>query len=225
MHKRDWLASILALLLLAGAAVDRLTVLPPVGSAEYHARVHAVAAQVEAASCSFGDWSSDVCPIPGEAVKLLRPNVTISRRYANRLTGESLGFLLIQCTDVRDMLSHFPPICYPYRGLSLLTQGPVDLSVKSLDVAATEYQFESSNFESANLTTVENFMIVPGESIAPDMDQVTARLKLRSRYLGAAQVQIVFNAATPPARRQQISREFIAQYNTLISDIASGVPR
>lgn len=220
MSTKDLIASLVALLLLGGAAADRISVLPPPGSGQYHQRVHAAAASL---SPDFGDWTSVEVPIPAEASRLLRPNVVISRGYVNNAMGLRVSFLLIQCTDVRDMVSHYPPICYPYRGLSLVKQNVQSFQDGGLTMPATEYQFESGTLNSPDMTVVENFMILPIGRITANMDQVKEQLRLRSRYFGAGQVQIMFESGATEQLRHRVAQDFISHYQPLIDAIRAGV--
>lgn len=209
-----------SLVLLAGAAADRLSVRPPPGSAAYHARIRDEAARVP---LTIGEWVGQDCPIPAEASKLLRPNVVVSRIFHDSTNGRSVGFLLVQCTDVRDIVCHYPPVCYPYRGLSLVVRYPRDWNVNGTLFTGTEYQFESSTLDSPALTVVENFMILPNGHLARDMGEVAAQLRLRTRYLGAAQVQVIFQSDTSLEERNAICARFIVAHMPLIDAIRSGV--
>jgi len=93
----------------------------------------------------------------------------------------------------------------------------------TLDVHGTEYQFESSTFQSSQTTVVYNFMVMPDGKILPDMDALQRYLKLDMRFFGVAQVQIVFSGLVVPEKREQIARELIKGHMQLIDVIRSGV--
>jgi len=220
--KREIVAVTMSLLLLGGAAADRISLLAPKDSGPYHRRVKAVAAGA-GAPLNFGDWVGHDVPVPPEAAEQLHPNVIISRCFNNILTGDAAALLLVQCPDVRDLTPHYPPICYPGRGLTLTTTLSRDWQVGGLSVAGTEYQFESNAFQTDKLTIVENFMVLPDGRTCRDMTQVRKLAGLRTRYFGAAQVQVVFTSETPAERRGPISAEIIAAYKPLLDVILSGV--
>jgi len=220
--RRDLIAIILSLGLLCGAAVDRISLLSPTDPAPYHARVFAAA---DLSPLAFGDWSGSEAKVPDEAASELHPNVLKSRTYVNRRTRESVGFLLVQCWDVRDLVPHSPPVCYPGRGLTLIAREPREWKAGDLTVNGTEYQFESNTFQTSNLTVVENFMILPDGRTCRNMDEVHKQVGLRTRYFGAAQVQLVMDFDATPQRRQEICEQFIAAYRPLIDVIRSGVHR
>lgn len=221
MRKRgDMIAVAVSMLLLCGAAADRISLISPVDPAPYHARVREVAAR---APLAFGNWVGEDIAVPPEARSQLHPNVIISRGYHNTVTNQSVTLLLVQCPDVRDLVPHYPPVCYPGRGLSLDSARPVDWRVPELDVTGTEYQFESNTFETDKLTIVDNFMVLPDGRICREMNQVRRQVGLRTRYFGAAQVQVVFSSDTPAGAREKICDEFIEAYRPLLDAIRSGV--
>jgi hypothetical protein len=172
----------------------------------------------------FGPWVGTDCVEPAEAIDMLKPNAIISRAFNDKARSWKATFLLVQCSDVRDMISHYPPKCYPNRGLTQpVNPKQIDWVVDDLEVHGTEYQFESATFQSSQITVVDNFMVLPDGRVFPDMDQVAKYLKLDVRYFGLAQVQIVFDGATRPEERKQIGLELIKAHMNIIDAIRSGV--
>lgn len=218
--RKDMIAVVLSLALLGGAAADRISLLSPTDPGPYHARVRAAAA---ALPMSFGDWVGKDVAIPPEARSQLHPNVILSRQYHNFVDGRYVSLLLVQCWDVRDLVPHYPPICYPGRGLTLTLTQPGDWRAGDLTVTGTEYQFESNTFQSDKLTIVDNFMILPDGRTCRDMSQVRKQVGLKTRFFGAAQWQLVFDSDTPADARERICGEFITAYRPLIDAIRSGV--
>lgn len=216
---KESLAIVCSLALLCGAAADRLSLLSPTDPAPYHRSVRVAAERVP---LTFGPWSGTDVPVPQEAATQLRPNVIISRAYVNSLTQQRVALLLVQCADVRDLTPHFPPMCYPGRGLSLTSTEPKDWPMDQVTVNGTEYQFESNTFKTDKLTIVDNFMILPDGRTCRDMTEVRRLVGLKTRYFGAAQVQLVFNSEVPAAERQAICVEFFKVCEPLINTIRSG---
>src|SRR4051812_11108984 len=88
--------------LLCGIVGDRIRLDRNVVDAEaYHTRVRKVAANIP---YHFGNWLGLDVPVPGSAVKLLKPNIIISRRFEEMRTGRQVTLLVVQCTDARDIL-------------------------------------------------------------------------------------------------------------------------
>lgn len=209
-----------AVLLLGGAAADRLSLPRPEDSVPYHAHVRQVAASLP---LTMDGWTSQPVAVPTEAISCLKPNVLISQQYSNPSSHEQFQLLLIQCADVRDLAPHYPPMCYPGRGLDLT--GSVLRTWKSGDESflATEYQFCSNSFSHNDPLVVENFMILPTGCCVPEMGQVRKQIGLSSRYFGAAEVQVVFAADVPEARRLELTAACVKTYLPLIDAIKDGV--
>jgi len=220
IHHRDKALLVLAILLLAGAGMDRLTMRPSPDATAYHARVRAA---FEATPMDVGKWQGKPVPEPAEAIDMLKPNVLLSRSYEDKSTERRATFLLVQCSDVRDLISHYPPICYPNQGLKQSAPQPFHWTVADLKIDGTEYTFESSTLENSQLTIVYNFMVLPDGRIVPDMEEVRRYLSLDMRYYGMAQVQMVFDGRVPPGQREEICKELIAGHKALIDVIRSGV--
>ena len=110
---------ILCLGVLTVIAADNARHVKPQDAAPYHARAKAT---IDAFPYIIGYWTGTDVRVPEAAVKLLRPNALVSRRYTNHSPG--LGgrgsawadLLISQCADSRDMTGHYPPICYPSSG-------------------------------------------------------------------------------------------------------------
>jgi hypothetical protein len=212
----------LSVALLAGAGADRLSLVSPIDPSPYHARLREIR---QSTPIAFGHWVGQDLEEPVEAAEQLHPNVFISRRYHNTVDRRYVDLLLVQCWDVRDLVPHFPPVCYPGRGLSETSSQTMDWKVGDLTVHLTEYEFEAINFETDKLTIVENFMILPDGRTCRDMTEVRKDIALNTRFFGAAQVQLVFQSDVPAEEREKICRAFIQAYQPLIDAIRSGVPR
>src|SRR5688572_23609198 len=125
---RRWPIAV-TLLLLGGIALDQaLFRVPAANAAPYHALVQAAAAKIP---FHIDTWFGTDIPVPPAATKLLKPNVIVSRRYAEMLTGRRVDFLLVQCTDARDIVGHYPPICYVTHGWTQESAEPRDWEVRS----------------------------------------------------------------------------------------------
>jgi hypothetical protein len=214
--------STLTLLLLCGAAVDRATsMVAPEDTAAYQARVRDAAAHLPE---RMGDWVGTDIPVPQSAVALLHPNVIVSRRYQNFITGRTADFLLVQCADSRDLTGHYPPICYPNQGYVLERAEPRHWTVDGLPIHATDYRFMQHLDGVESRTQVKNFMILPDGTIAPDMDAVRKSTTVRRRFYGAGQVQVICPAGIPADEQDRIFTSLVEGHMPLISAILSGTP-
>ncbi len=221
--RSDRAAVAVAALALAAGGAWRASLPVAADAAPYHARVRAAAAAVP---LSAGDWVGTDVPVPPEAVDELRPNVDISRRYVNRATGRQLSLLVVQCPDVRDLFPHSPPVCYPGQGMTLNDQTPVDLAVAGAGaVTATRYGFRWNDFRRGTRTVVDHFMILPDGTTQADTAGLERRIGARQRYLGAAEVQVVYDGAVPPAEQTADTEQVLRAYGPLLKAIRSGAER
>jgi hypothetical protein len=203
-----WAAVAVSVLLLTAIGAEAARRREPVDAAPQHARI----AELAAATIPFstGEWlGRDVEPI-ASSVALLRPNVLVQRAYRNRRTGETAQLLFVQCADARDLLGHFPPVCYPAHGWTLDASAPAAWDLGGVRVAGVRYRFAKGGAEPADLVA-DNFMVVPETGFAPDMDAVNrAAGDTRLRALGAAEVQVLTDLRMTDARRDEVVRELVS---------------
>jgi hypothetical protein len=213
-------------LLLPMAAQDAGRSRPPNVDA-YHRQVKAA---IEKIPPHLGTWVGEDQDVPTAAQKLLRPNIILSRNYTDTLTGAQVSLLIVHCRDPRDMLGHYPPICYPANGDPQSGEGaPRDWVVRespsndaspSRTISGMEYVFERQfrdprGMSSVTRTTVVyNFLVVPDHrDTIRDMDALQRAAKdYKRRPYGAAQFQVVFSGEDnhPVPSREQRDKVFQA---------------
>ena len=185
--------------LLAGIVLEQRGHLKPRDVEPYHARAREA---IEAVPYIIGTWTGQKDDIPVAAQKLLRPNAILSRTYVDhapvdwRQQHRSASLLIVQCRDSRDMVGHYPPICYRAHGMTLDEKycGPRDWDVHGTPIRGYEYQFTEVFQGQTSRTIVYNFLIVPGRGIVRDMKDVEqAAEDYQQRHYGAAQFQVVFH--------------------------------
>ena len=209
------------LCLLAGLAADRVLYHLPSGDAEtYHKQVLEAADLVP---IHIGTWLGTEVPLPQSAVTLLHPNLTLSRRYKDIATGRQVTFVLVQCRDSRDLLGHYPPVCYSNHGYTQLSATPKDWQVDDLLVQGKQYEFSAYRFERSTHISVDDFMILPDGQICRDMDGVQRAAKdRRKQFFGAAQVQVVSDGSFSDAERDEITQMLIRANRPVIDKIRHG---
>jgi hypothetical protein len=220
--------------LLAGIVAQQRTHLKPQDVEPYHARAKAA---IEAVPYVIGYWTGQDEEIPVAAQKLLRPNAILSRLYVDnspadyRNAHRFASLLIVQCRDSRDMVGHYPPICYRAHGMTLdeANCGPRDWIVGGMKIPGYEYQFTGLVEGKAIRKTVYNFLIVPGRGIVRDMKGVEqAAEDYQERYYGAAQFQVVFHGpastrgADARAQRDRIFTTLMEPNIKLIETLTSG---
>lgn len=200
---------LLCLLVLGGIALQQRNRLRPDDPAvtAYHARakaaVNAMPWRVEARG-TF--WTAVEHKPETAAVRLLRPNEILSRRYVqNTTSGRPMvaELLIVQCRDSRDMTGHYPPICYRNIGHEMvLAEQREPITVGAERVPYTEYKFEKYTGGRAETIFVYNFFVVPGRGAVDDIQGVhEAAEDYERRFFGAAQFQVVMQDGVVPDGR------------------------
>ena len=171
-----------------------------------------VAASIDSLPYKVGDWVGMDVEVQPAAVRLLNPNKLLQRRYRNAETGQSVQVLVVHCGDTRDMLGHFPPVCYPAHGWAQLDAQPARVRITQTDTPAMTYRFKRSLGENETEMVVTNFFVLPGtaELTAPDMNALnTAAQSLAASALGSGQVQIVTDPTLTDKQRAEIVDGFL----------------
>jgi hypothetical protein len=207
--------------MLAGLAAHKYAVVrKPVGVAEYHQRVRDAAKQIPR---QIAGWVGQDAPVPPQAIKVLDPNVIVSRSYTNAETGLTVGLLFVHCADAHDMAGHFPVRCYPARGWDLNAARPCDWTARDLKVGGMEYQFSTASVEGGRgpgSIVVANCLLRPAGRIYRDMDAMTRSIVgAGGQSSGAAQVQVTFNADVPQHQREAAVAALMTGYRPLIDAV------
>ena len=209
-----------AVVLLALLADRTMLRMAPAETDAYHATVREA---IEALPAAIGSWAGTDTPVPEAAVRMLHPNIILSRRYENldMSKNESVTLLIVHVRDARDVLGHYPPVCYPGQGWKTQQAAPIDWSVADMTIRGTGYEFGRDRLEGASRLYVDNFLILAGGETCRDMDGVELAAQDRSRkFFGAGQVQLVYDGRTTPQRRREISEEFLKSTEPALRAIA-----
>lgn len=199
---------------------------------EYHQRISEVADEIpyliEDQELG-GRWVGEPVPVPYEAIEILRPNVIQSVRFFHEVggvrDGRTFGIMLVHCRDARELIGHYPPICYPSQGWEMIDAEPLDWqTIGTLEPVGTQYDMMMASFESFSRQSVGNTMVIPQLGFARDMEPLReAGEDLRRRFLGAAQVQFIFDSnGTPQSERERLGRLVLEHYAPLLKLVAEG---
>lgn len=210
---------VLTAALLGAAAWENSTHVAPAAAEAYHQRVRD-AASPRALPTQIGLWVGDDIDPPTAANRLLKPNVILMRRFQHYpLAGQadlgSVSVLLVACKDVRDMLGHYPPVCY--RGVGMVMEGQEARTWKigELTLPGVEYRFAKEYRGIRQEMVIYNFMVAQGQRAVPHMDALAATQKnYRQRLFGAAQVQVAFYSplnVAPATQRDEVMRQFLEE--------------
>ena len=193
----------------------------PAGTSEYHQAVQRAADEVPLV---VGSWLGTKLVLPAAAVTLLHPNVGLCHQYRNVTTGRVVTFLLVQCHDARDLVGHYPPICYVNQGWVMDTSTATQLSAGDLRVNATRYGFTSGRLGQMASLRIDNFMILPTGETCPNMDGIYVSAKdPHKKFFGAAQVQFVCDADVPLLEVEEFEQALLISARPLIDQIRAGV--
>jgi len=218
---RRWLACVFGVLILIGVYADHFSLHAYSQNAEkYHARILDVAKSIP---FHTGDWIGTDNGIPEGADALLRPNAVLSREYTNLNTNQRANFLLVQCRDARDLIGHYPPVCYVAHGFVMAQHVPTDWTVLGDTLHGTMYEFRSDRGTSRAAMKVYDVMILPNDKTAPDMAGVDSIARDRKqRYFGAAQIQILTDADMPEEDRAAVITKLLESAKPVIDAIRAG---
>lgn len=184
-----------------------------------------VASAVDALPYRIGRWVGvDSEPSPS-GVKLLRPNRILQRRYMDPATGDAVSLLIVHCGDVRDMLGHYPPMCYPAHGWRLEQALPAQVRIEGRDAPARLYRFSRTDEITQRHMSILNFFILPNRDvpIAADMDTLErASGSAATVRLGAAQIQILRESGDLGAASPEVVEEFVRTLEPIIREVVAG---
>jgi len=212
----------LSILLLVGIGFDKSRWPKPADVDPYHNEVRMA---VEAVPIEIDEeWTGSEMELQRAAVQLLRPNVTLSRRYESSVSGESFHLMVIHCRDTRDMIGHYPPVCYPQSGWTQQSRRVLDVGLLGRTVPITEYQFSQPLSGAASNITVYNAIVLPNGTFGlsnADIDYIGANRQ--ARVFGSAQLQMVFSSMIPADRRQEIVEQFMGHLSSPLNRILGGM--
>jgi hypothetical protein len=168
-----------------------------------------VALAFRAVPFAVGGWYGVDVPLPAAANELLRPTAVLSRRYQQLGGGRSAILGLVHCADLRDMLGHHPPRCYPASGWQLAPDGSGVIEVRLGERRTPARMFRFDRTDRSGLReelTVLGIFLLPDGSTATEEATVSGRAG--SRVLssdGLAQLQIVVEGWATPAEMVDIA--------------------
>lgn len=210
------IANILAVLLLAGILLERLSYATAVDAEPFH---QAVTRAVESVPATFGTWKGSPVDVPTPAKKLLRPSAMVARHYTDAVSGLGATLVIVHCPDTRDLAGHYPLRCYPTSGWTTVgAPREISVVVAGTSVPLRRYEFVKYYLEMETTQVVYGTFLIPGQGAIPSMDAVYERASdYRSRLYGATQVQVIFGSAFPAREEEGVVTELLEQAWPVIS--------
>ncbi|MGI9014873.1 MAG: exosortase-associated EpsI family protein [Phycisphaerales bacterium] len=166
-------------------------------------------------------WRGDVVPLPASTDATLNPNAILSRRYREIGTGIEATLVVVHCGDARDILGHWPPVCYPANGFQLT--GQQALTVECDIGLADEFTVNRFDFYRPREwgdtldVNVFNFFVKPDGSTTADYQSITNLAGSAGRSaMGIAQVQIVITHAMSAAEETRTLTQLLSGIKPLL---------
>ena len=198
------------------AGFDKLRIDPHEADG-FHARAAAAVAKVPR---ELGLWICNVDrPLPEDAKGLLQPNAFLDREYVRLGKHHHAQLLLVQCRDVRHMIGHYPPVCYPAHGCEIPRTQLRHWTAGGIKFDGTEYEIV---FPQGERRLIRNFFVLPDGRIVPDMAAVNRAAKdYRELVFGVAQVQLLTDAALGQAEQDDAFQSLVGGNADLIEVLRS----
>jgi hypothetical protein len=222
------IAPFVSIALLGGIAAENATHLKPADVEPFHANAKAA---IEGVPSLIDMWTGKNEEIPPAAQKLLRNPVILNRTYIDNEVGRRRDrratFLIVQCRDSRDMVGHYPPICYRAHGDEMVSEQKRDWTAKGRVIPGTQYEFKRTFGGQSVRRVVYNFIVIPGVGVVRDMQGIyDASEDYQQRYYGAAQFQLVMSGDLPSEERDEIFEALIGPNLSVIDTLATrGAPQ
>jgi hypothetical protein len=160
------------------------------------------------------------------AQRLLKPNAFLSRRYTSP-GGPWVQIVFVHCSDARDMIGHYPPICYPSAGWMEMP-GPANpdhtLTVNGMPFPVREYDFKGY-LESGREEVIRIFgaFILPDGAVTREIDDINRQSeRLSVAVQGVAQIQIITSGRTTAEEAIGASEEVLNGMNVLFEALQFG---
>jgi hypothetical protein len=130
--------------------------------------------------------------------------------------------LLVHVHDARDIIGHYPPVCYRSQGWVQTEALPSDWASGERVVRGTEYQFTRGKLEAATSMVVDNFLMLPGGETCRDMSgvEIVAQDRLW-KHFGASQVQFIHGGDVTPQRRREVVEELMGLLEPVLTEISN----
>lgn len=196
--------------------------LTPRDAGDYHAKVRAATAEaIPYKLGEHGQWVGVDVPLPTAATELLSPNVLLAREYRNITSGERFTFLFVHCYDARDMLGHYPPVCYPGNGWDLA--GARSRPAPDPEVSAFDFR-QTINKRTEGLRVLQQFLTPDGEKAISMADVRRYAGDHRTRHFGMSQWQVVL----PPgdaSSSEELEQQAVVALATVLDQLREAVQR
>lgn len=172
-----------------------------------------------------GRWVGEDAEVPREAQKLLRPNAILSRSF-QRPGGPRVHVLVVHCGDARDMIGHYPPVCYPSVGWVSQPRHEAHalLTIKGQPFPMRQYVYTRLIDGGREIgIRVLNAFILPDGTVTRDIEAIDRQSdRLGLTVQGVAQVQVIAASAVPADEALQAADEILNAMTELLDALRVG---
>jgi hypothetical protein len=199
-----------------------------VTTAAFEARNARIAEAMEEVPWRIGRWRGVEVPQPVAVQDVLRPNALLSRQYQEIGGNLQAVLVVVHCSDTRDMLGHYPPVCYPANGwLPVPDSGGIEpVAVKFADrrsIDCMRYDFYvNADLGSKRGIQIYNFFVLPGGGIAHELSELRSQAgRTRTSAMGVAQVQIALSDQVSDEEARRAVAELLEGIQPLFAVLGS----
>lgn len=190
------------------------------------ARKAEIASTMDDVPFIIGGWIGEDAPVPPEAQKLLRPNAMLSRTYSQPGHGR-VHVLVVHCGDARDMIGHYPPVCYPSAGwvrMPVTDHEFTELEVLGERLPVHQYQFRRMRENGAeDRIRIFNAFVLPDGTGTRDIDDINRQSeRLAVSVQGVAQLQVIVNATVSYEEAAASAGELLSGMPDLMHSLGMG---
>jgi hypothetical protein len=189
-----------------------------------------IAQTMASAPFLIGGWIGADAPVPPEAQKLLRPNAMLSRTYS-QLGRPSVHVVVVHCSDARDMIGHYPPICYPSAGwvaMPVLENVFADIEAAGKMLPVRQYLYRRIRENGAeDRIRIFSAFVLPDGTVTRDIDDINEQSeRLAVSIQGVAQLQLITDASTEYSEAAKAAGEILSGMPELLTSLGvEGTPQ
>jgi hypothetical protein len=168
----------------------------------------------------IGRWVGQNWDVPPEAQKLLRPNAILGRKYSSP-GGPAVNVLIVHCGDARDMIGHYPPVCYPSSGWVQMDSEPEvdsELEITGRVLPVREYLFRRMRDRGQeDVIRIFNAFVLPDGRVTRRIDDINQQSeRLAVSVQGVAQVQVITSATIPAEEARHAASELLSGMGVML---------
>ena len=178
---------------------------------------------------TYRSWVGQEVPVPPAARRLLSTNAIFSRAYKKVSGPDMVNIVAVFCSDARDIIGHYPPVCYPNAGWTAdeengSEKNDIELVYGDMIIPASIYEFTQFDDEGKEIgIRVIDFFILPDGTISREMAAVrkqSSRLDLSMQ--GTAQFQLITDRNLSEVESMELCEDILPVLDELFEALDAG---